>query len=73
MDRVLITTLELAARWAVDPDTVRAWRVDGVGPPWLKLNPGRRGAVRYRLEDILEWERRAERLAAQPGEDPASD
>ena len=56
----MITSEQLAERWAVSKDTVRVWRIDNVGPPWVKLTPGPKGAVRYRLSDIEEWERKME-------------
>ncbi len=34
-------------------------------PPWVKLTPGPKGAVRYRLSDIEDWERKME-LFQQP-------
>jgi predicted DNA-binding transcriptional regulator AlpA len=44
---------ELAARYEVSVETVRKWRATGYGPPAHKL--GRH--VRYRLSDVLRWER----------------
>jgi hypothetical protein len=38
------------------PATLRNWRVQGRGPPWIRLS---RRAIRYRIEDIAFW------LAAQ--------
>jgi len=52
----MISTEDLAERWGLAPDTVRLWRKDNVGPPWIKLTPGKTGSVRYKMSDILEWE-----------------
>jgi len=52
----LLTTKQLAERWAMSPDTLDNWRMLGRGPRYLKLTKG--GAVRYRLKEIVEWERR---------------
>ena len=50
-----LTDLEVAARLGVSRFTVRSWRLKGCGPRFLKL--GR--AVRYRPEDVDEFERQA--------------
>jgi excisionase family DNA binding protein len=50
---VRLTVAELADRMKVSVETVYAWNRDGSGPV-----PMRRGSfVRYRLEDVEEWER----------------
>jgi excisionase family DNA binding protein len=55
-----LTIAELAKREGVSVGTVYAWNRDGTGP-----TPMRRGSwVRYRIEDIEEWERSL--LARQP-------
>lgn len=51
----LLTLDELAEWLGVSPATVRDWRVDGKGPPAVKLGEGRNAAVRYRREDVEEW------------------
>lgn len=51
-----LTDVQLAARWHVSVKTVRAWRTKGIGPRYLKLSAVGRGAVRYRLVDIAEYE-----------------
>jgi excisionase family DNA binding protein len=50
-----LTDVEVAARLGVSRFTVRSWRLKGVGPRFLKM--GR--AVRYRLQDVDEYERQA--------------
>lgn len=50
---VRLTVEDLAVREGVTIDTVYAWNRDGDGPV-----PMSRGSfVRYRLEDVEEWER----------------
>lgn len=49
-----LTDIEVAARLGVSRFTVRSWRLKGEGPRFLKM--GR--AVRYRPEDVLEYEQR---------------
>ena len=50
-----LTDVEVASRLGVSRFTVRAWRLKGHGPKFLKM--GR--AVRYRPEDVDEFERQA--------------
>jgi excisionase family DNA binding protein len=51
----ILTDVEVAERLGVSRFTVRSWRLKGVGPRFLKM--GR--AVRYRSEDVDEYERRS--------------
>jgi predicted DNA-binding transcriptional regulator AlpA len=53
--RLTLTDIEVAARLGVSRFTVRSWRLKGLGPRFLKM--GR--AVRYRPEDVGEYERQA--------------
>lgn len=46
--------VEVATRLGVSRFTLRAWRLKGMGPRFLKM--GR--AVRYRPEDVEEFQRR---------------
>ena len=48
-----LTQAELAERWQVSERTLDRWRANGKGPAWMKLN----GRVRYRVEDVLAFER----------------
>ena len=54
-DNRILTDLEVAERLGVSRFTVRSWRLKGVGPRFLKM--GR--AVRYRSQDVDEYERQA--------------
>ena len=49
-----LDTRELAARHRKTPQAIRAARVTGGGPPFVKIG----GAVRYRLSDIEAYEAR---------------
>ena len=51
----ILTDVEVAERLGVSRFTVRSWRLRGVGPRFLKM--GR--AVRYRCQDVDEYERQA--------------
>ena len=50
-----LTDVQVAERLGVSRFTVRSWRLKGVGPRFLKM--GR--AVRYRSQDVDEYERQA--------------
>lgn len=52
----MLTTEELAERWRVATITIRRWRMDGSGPPYVKLGAGAKSRVVYLLKDIEEWE-----------------
>ena len=53
--RMILTDVQVAERLGVSRFTVRSWRLKGVGPRFLKM--GR--AVRYRSQDLDEYERQA--------------
>ena len=42
---------EVAAMLSLAPETLRAWRVRGKGPPFAKLGE----AIRYDEEDVKAW------------------
>jgi hypothetical protein len=50
----------LAAEWDLNPATLRNWRSQRIGPPYVKIN----GAIRYSRRACMAW------LAAQQ-RDPA--
>jgi len=52
----MLTSDELAERWRVTRFTVRRWRMEGNGPPYLKLGAGAKSKVLYLLKDIEDWE-----------------
>jgi hypothetical protein len=51
----MFTTEQLAERWQISARTLVQWRWQGIGPKYVKLN-GERSSVRYRLQDIEEFE-----------------
>ena len=55
---------QLAARWGVSVRTLQTARVKGTGAPFIRI--GR--SVRYRLEDVLAYER--DRLRISTSEKP---
>ena len=58
-----LTDVELAERLGVSAEAVRAWRRQGKGPDYLKIE-GRAGTVRYPETWVDEWaESRRKRMA----------
>lgn len=56
-DPKLLDQKQLAFRWGMNPRTLENWRQQKKGPPFFKLHDGPKAPVRYRLEDIEEYER----------------
>jgi hypothetical protein len=50
----LLDTRAAAPRIGVSPGTLENWRVQGVGPKFIKT-AGRRGRVLYDPSDIEDW------------------
>jgi hypothetical protein len=47
---------KVAARYLqVSPRTLERWRVEGTGPSFRKLGPGKRAKVLYRRGDLDTW------------------
>ncbi len=53
----LLTPKELCDRWKIADNTLRKWRVTNTGPNYIKLGENRNSEVRYRMDDIEEFER----------------
>jgi excisionase family DNA binding protein len=58
----LMTTEEVAEHFRVNPSTVRRWRLDGVGPRFVKIG----SVYRYPRVHLSEW------IAARIGDRVAS-
>jgi hypothetical protein len=58
-DQHLITPAQLAVRWSMTLATLSQWRSAGTGPEYLRRGDGKRPRIRYRMGDILAYERRA--------------
>ncbi len=56
-DREYLTTAQLAERWQCSAKYLANHRRK-VTPPFVRPTGGERGAVRYRLKDVVAWERR---------------
>ena len=56
-DQHLITPAQLALRWGLSINTLNQWRAAGTGPKFIRLGDGERPRIRYRMSDILAYER----------------
>lgn len=55
-DEVYLTTIDLAERWKMSPDTLSNWRIKKIGPHYLKVGAGRNTKVLYKLIDVIQFE-----------------
>jgi hypothetical protein len=54
-ERHFLTTPEAAQHLRLRPRTLEALRVQGTGPRYYKMGPGRMARVVYRREDLDAW------------------
>lgn len=52
---IWITPEQLAERLQIALGTLANWRTRRQGPKYIRLS-GKRGSVRYRLDDVEKWE-----------------
>lgn len=53
---VALTTKELSERWRVTEGTLKRWRSENVGPPYMMI--GER--ILYRISSVIEYEEKSE-------------
>ncbi len=51
-----LTEQQLAKRWDLAVGTIRNWRRQGKGPKPVRLGPGPKARVIYKLKDIEQFE-----------------
>lgn len=51
----LLNEFQVAELLGVSVDTIRRWRREGVGVPFVKLGATRRALVRYRPADVADY------------------
>ena len=51
----LLTSVEAAAQLRISRRTLERFRVTGEGPRYLKVGPGKRARVLYRIADVDAW------------------
>jgi phage terminase Nu1 subunit (DNA packaging protein) len=56
MDDVYLTPVQLGQRWKMSTNTLQNWRVQGLGPKFVKMGEGRSSRVLYHLDDVLTYE-----------------
>ncbi len=52
---LFLTTIEVAEVLRISRRTLERMRVEGTGPQYLKVGPGKRSRVLYREQDVLDW------------------
>ena len=52
---LFLTTIEVAGMLRISRRTLERMRVQGTGPRFLKVGPGKRSRVLYRLGEINAW------------------
>lgn len=50
-----VSTATLAELLDVSQESLKQWRADRTGPPWIKLGHGPRGHIRYPLAGLQGW------------------
>jgi len=65
-----LTSPQLARLLGRKPQTIRAWRLRGTGPSYVRLGNGPKAPVVYRRTDVEEW--LAERTYRHTAEEQAS-
>ena len=55
MSSVLLSPKEVCSRLKIKMPTLQKWRVDGLGPKFIKLEGGRNAAVRYHESDLEDY------------------
>lgn len=55
MEQALLTTEEVSSMFSLAESTLRRWRTEKIGPKYIKLSKGQKGAIRYRKEDIIDF------------------
>ena len=52
---LFLTTIEVANLLRISRRTLERMRVEGTGPRYIKVGPGKRSRVLYRQGDVEEW------------------
>jgi predicted DNA-binding transcriptional regulator AlpA len=52
---LLLTTIEVAGMLRISRRTLERMRVEGTGPRYLKVGPGKRSRVLYRQSEVEDW------------------
>ena len=52
-----LTTEQVSRRFKIDSATLSNWRSKGIGPNFIKLGAGPKARVRYKVSDLITWEK----------------
>lgn len=52
---LFLTTIEVAGMLRISRRTLERMRVDGTGPRYIKVGPGKRSRVLYRQQEVEVW------------------
>jgi excisionase family DNA binding protein len=52
---LFLTTIEVAEVLRISRRTLERMRVEGTGPRYIKVGPGKRSRVLYRQQDVETW------------------
>lgn len=52
---LFLTTIEVADILRISRRTLERMRVEGTGPRYIKVGPGKRSRVLYRQQDVETW------------------
>lgn len=58
MAEMLLNTIALAVRWGMSSGTLENWRRKNKGPKFIKLGRSKKAHVVYKLEDVIEYEKK---------------
>lgn len=54
-----LTPQDLAKKWRIKAETLAVWRMRGQGPEYYKIGEGQFARVRYKLSDVMAYEKKA--------------
>lgn len=60
----MLTPEQLAKRWSMSSGTLKNWRAQKKGPPFVPLGDGPRPRVLYKIGDVEAWETKHRKGAA---------
>jgi len=52
---MFLTTVEVAGLLRISRRTLERMRVEGTGPRYLKVGPGKKSRVLYRQQEVVTW------------------
>lgn len=57
-----ITSVQLAKRWHLHPGTLKNWRTNKKGPPYIKVGSQVKATqILYKLKDVIKFEKEGQK------------